>query len=237
MNAVLGFAQLLGMANLPDEDRECVERILAAGGHLLDLINDVLDMSSIESGTLSVTTEPVVVSHVLSEALALVGPMAEAKEISITSSFGLLSAAPVLADRKRLRQVALNLLANAVKYNDRGGAVHVSCRRSGRALRVEVTDTGPGVDESLVDRLFVPFDRLGAERQGIEGTGLGLPLSRRLIEAMGGRLDVTPGEHGGCTFFFELQTASDTGTEATPVHRTNTDGARASARFAPRKAG
>jgi len=204
LNAILGFSQLLSLEPLNPEQRDSVDHIVKAGKHLLELINEVLDISRIESGRLSLSPEPTAVDEVLRETLDLVRPLAMERGISLSEE----PREPdlhVLADRQRLRQVLLNLLTNAVKYNRHAGSVMVSCKYSGNGnLRLAVSDTGPGIDAAKVARLFTPFDRLGAEQTSVEGTGLGLTLSKRLVEAMGGSIGVESTTGAGSTFWIEL---------------------------------
>jgi len=204
LNAILGFSQLLSLEPLNPEQRDSVEHIVKAGKHLLELINEVLDISRIESGRLGLSPEPTSVDEVLRETLELVRPLANERGIGLSEE----TRDPhlfVLADRQRLRQVLLNLLTNAVKYNRDSGSVTVSCQPSDNGtLRLSVSDTGPGIDPAKVARLFTPFDRLGAEQTSVEGTGLGLTLSKRLIEAMGGSIGVESTVGTGSTFWIEL---------------------------------
>jgi signal transduction histidine kinase/ActR/RegA family two-component response regulator len=202
LNAVLGFAQLLELREQSAEDREAVEHILKGGNHLLALINEVLDISRIEAGDMTLSPEPVHLADVVDEALALVRPMAAARSIGLHHHP---CGHHVLADRQRLKQVLLNLLSNAVKYNRFGGTVTVACEQLGEdRVRLNVTDTGQGISADDVARLFVPFERLGAASTDVEGTGIGLALSRRLAEAMGGRLEVDSTVGEGSTFWIEL---------------------------------
>ena len=203
LNAILGFAQLLEMDNLAPHQRENVAPILAGGHHLLELINKVLDISHIESGRIQLSPEAVPVETVLRETLDLIRPLAADTNVQVLGQYS--QERHVKADHQRLKQVLLNLLSNAVKYNRRGGTVTVSYADAGNGrLRISVSDAGPGISPEMRERLFVPFDRLGAERQGIEGTGLGLVLSRRLVEAMGGTLGVDSTVGQGSTFWVDL---------------------------------
>jgi PAS domain S-box-containing protein len=204
LNGILGFAQLLEMESLPADQEESVTHILKAGRHLLGLINEVLDISRIEAGRLQLSLEPVPVGETLRGAVDLVRPLAAQRDIALVAEVAD-DHRHVLADRQRLQQVLLNLLSNAVKYNRTRGAVAVSCEeRSGGRLRMLVTDTGHGISPDKIERLFTPFDRLGAEGAGIEGTGLGLALSKHLVEVMGGTLDVTSQVGVGSTFAVEF---------------------------------
>jgi CheY-like chemotaxis protein/anti-sigma regulatory factor (Ser/Thr protein kinase) len=204
LNSILGFGQLLELDALSPEQRESVTHILKGGRHLLELINEVLDISRIETGRLHLSPEPIQVGELLQESLDLIRPLADQRGIKIASEFSR-EERYVRADRQRLKQVVLNLLSNAIKYNRDGGSVRMICRETpGGGLQIRVTDTGPGIPPALQARLFTPFDRLGAEQQGIEGTGLGLVLSRRLVEAMGGGLGVDSALGEGSTFWVEL---------------------------------
>jgi len=194
LNAILGFGQLLEAAELDDRERMNAARIVGAGRHLLELINEILDISRIESGKLRLSPEPVDAAVAITEAVELVAPLAAERRIEIqVPDPG--ERVWVKADIQRLRQVLLNLLSNAIKYNRDGGEVRVaSATRDGR-VRLSVTDDGPGIAPELMDRLFEPFERLGAERSGVEGTGLGLALSKGMVQAMGGTIiaDSEPG--------------------------------------------
>ena len=203
LNAVLGFAQLLEMEPLPDEERENVHHITRAGRHLLELINEVLDISRIESGQMTISPEPVAVGDLLDDLVALVGPLGDGRGVTVDASEAT-CARHVLADRQRLKQVLLNLLSNAIKYNREGGSVSVHCAARGDQLRLAVADTGFGIPPERLDRLFRPFERLGAEQGSVEGTGMGLALSKGLVEAMGGRIGVESALGVGSTFWVEL---------------------------------
>ncbi len=209
LNAVLGFSQLLeGEREHPLTPRQLdfVRYIRRAGEHLLELIGEVLDLARVEAGRLTVSREPVLLEPLIGECVQLVQPHARSRDIRVEIA-PLPVGACALADRMRLRQVLLNLLSNAVKYNRNGGSVTVACTPVVAGLRLAVRDTGPGLDEAQRARLFVPFERLGAERTHTEGTGIGLALSKRLVELMHGRIGVEsqPGE--GCTFWVELAAA------------------------------
>jgi CheY-like chemotaxis protein len=189
---------------LTAEQHDAVNHIVRGGRHLLGLINEVLDITRIETGNIALSPEAVNVGELLDDAIDLVRPLAEQAGIHIAADHGACGDYHVLADRQRARQVLLNLLSNAVKYNRQRGTVAVSCSQEtdGR-IRISVADTGPGITPEQQERLFTPFERLGAEQSDVEGTGIGLALSRRLAEAMGGTLGVesTPGR--GSRFWFE----------------------------------
>jgi PAS domain S-box-containing protein len=217
LNSILGFAQLLQMDDLPGHQTDAVEHILRAGRHLLDLIDEVLDIARIESGHLELSLVPVPVDDIVAEALELTNPIAARAEVVIRSSVDPRAGQVVTADRQRLMQVLLNLLSNAVKYNRPGGRVDVTCEQEtpGR-LTLSVADTGRGIRIQDLDRVFVPFDRLGVEQTGIEGTGVGLALSQHLCERMGGRLGVDSVAEVGSTFVIELPASAPAPAIAAP---------------------
>jgi len=207
LNAILGFSQLLEMDPLSDDQRESVAYISGAGRHLLDLINEVLDISRVESGQMTISPEPVAVGDLLDELAALVRPLAGGRKVTLDTS-EVTAAGYVVADRQRLKQVLLNLLSNAVKYNREGGRITVRSEHVGEdRLRIEIVDTGYGIAPEYLDRLFHPFDRLGAEQGSVEGTGMGLALSKGLVEAMAGALGAESTLDVGSTFWVELPLA------------------------------
>ena len=205
LNAILGFGQLLERQNPTVQQRARVEHIMSAGRHLLNLINEVLDISRIEAGHLQLSLEPVAVAEVLEEALDLMRPLAADREMELVVGDEFENDLHLLADRQRLKQVLLNLLTNAVKYTAVGGRVAISLERSSSAkTRLIVTDTGAGIATEKLARLFTPFDRLGVEQSGVEGTGLGLALCQRLMHAMGGDIGVQSALGKGSAFWIEL---------------------------------
>jgi signal transduction histidine kinase/CheY-like chemotaxis protein len=204
LTALMGFTELLSISDLDERQHRWVELMSRANEHLLGLVDEVLDLSRIESGQLSISLEPVDVEPLLHEVAELMRPLAEAHSIVLHADPDRSSSWHVLADTQRLKQVLINLVSNAIKFNQPGGSASISVDPVDGRVRISVVDTGRGLDESSLARLFVPFERLDAAAVGVEGTGLGLALSRSLVEAMGGRLDVasTPGE--GSTFTVEL---------------------------------
>lgn len=205
LNAILGFGQLLDLRVEHPRDRESVEQILKGGRHLLGLINEVLDISRIEAGRMSLSPEPVHVGDAVKRVFDLARPLAGDRRIALDADGAAFGDRYVLADSQRLQQVLLNLVSNGIKYNREGGRVTVAGRDVGPSrLRITVTDTGPGIPPLLQARLFTPFDRLGVEAEGVEGTGLGLALSKRLVEAMGGAIGLDSAEGRGSTFWVEL---------------------------------
>lgn len=205
LNAVLGFAQLLGLDPLSEEQRDSVDHISRAGRHLLQLINEVLDIARIEAGNLELSLEPVSVSLALQEAIGLTRPLAERAGVTLLLR-GADASLYLRADRHRLHQVLLNLLSNAVKYNRSGGSVTVSPSLHGDVVRIQVDDTGSGIPGHRLAELFEPFNRLGAERTEIEGSGIGLAVTRRLMEAMGGKIGVESTIGTGTSFWVDLPT-------------------------------
>jgi PAS domain S-box-containing protein len=208
MNSILGFAQLLDRRSPTPEQKKGVDQILRAGRHLLNLINEVLDIARIESDRQQLSLEPVRVDTALVEAINLIRPLAAQNSVTVPDPLP----APgrwVHADRQRLAQVLLNLLSNGVKYNRTGGSVRVVWEEAEGRVRIGVRDTGRGIAPERMAELFVPFARLGAEETGVEGTGLGLALSHRLAEAMGGSLTCESEPGRGSTFWLELPVAED----------------------------
>jgi CheY-like chemotaxis protein len=205
LNAIIGFGQLLEMNGLDETQREYVDRILRGGQHLLKLINEVLDISRIESGTVSISLEPIDADAAVAEALELIGPMAAQRGLRVAAPARPPAQRYVVADQQRLKQILLNLLSNAVKYNRDGGSITVSIEERDDRLRILVTDTGSGLTAEQQDRLFVPFERLGAEAGATEGTGLGLALSKALAEVMQGDLELIASKpSAGSTFAVDL---------------------------------
>jgi PAS domain S-box-containing protein len=218
LNAILGFGQLLEMDPLGPEQGDSVEHILKAGRHLLGLIDEVLDIARIEAGRLRLSLEPVPVKQVLDEARSLLRPLAAERNMRLEVEAAETVNLYVLADHQRLQQVLLNLLSNAVKYTPEGGSVTLACQEApGNRVRFKVSDTGPGIPSEKLAVLFTPFERLGVEASGIEGSGLGLALSRGLAEAMGGTMGVESTVGRGSTFWVELARVESPNAEAERV--------------------
>jgi CheY-like chemotaxis protein len=212
LTAILGFGELLSLSDLGADDQEWVSTILKAGRHLLALLDDVLDIARIQENQLSLSVEASELAPLLTDAMELIRPLAAAHEVVLQAPPAGAAEFCVLADYQRLRQVLLNLLSNAVKYNHPTGTVSVGLepRPDGR-IRVSVTDTGRGIGEDGIARLFTPFERLDAALTGIEGTGLGLALSRQLMHRMGGTMGITSTLGTGSTFWIELPIVQPTG--------------------------
>jgi PAS domain S-box-containing protein len=208
LNAILGFGQVLQSEDLDEYQHDSVNHILKGGEHLLNLINEVLDIARVESGHMDLSLEPVLVWEVVKEAVDLINPLAGTKGIQIDNTISPEGETHVQADRQRFKQVLINLLSNAVKYNRPGGYIHIFCQQvPAGQLRISVRDSGRGIAPQDLPQLFKPFERLGAKHTNIEGTGLGLTLSKRLIEAMQGHMGVESTLGEGSLFFVELTLA------------------------------
>lgn len=210
LNAVIGFAQLLEMdpSNVfTAEHRRRVTLIEQAGQHLLSILGDVLDLSRIEAGALPLQLQPQDVGSVMNEALSLVGELARKAHVQLALPVLPPQPLTVQADRVRLRQVLVNLLSNAIKYNRHGGQVTLHARREGPAVDIAVRDTGIGMSAAQREQLFQPFNRLGVEQSGIEGTGIGLVIVDKLVRLMGGQLTVDSAVGQGTTVTLTLPAA------------------------------
>ena len=212
LSAILGFGQLLELDSdaFSPRHRESVNQIMKAGSHLLALINDLLDISSIEAGGTELLVEQIDMKALLLEVHALASPIVSASGLKFILKLPS-NGVKALADRRRVTQVILNLVANAAKYNRTGTLVELSCEQTNEAVRVSVMDDGEGIKDADVSRLFTPFDRLGEQtRAKVEGTGLGLALSKRLVESMNGKIGFEQRDQGAC-FWFTIDTATKKG--------------------------
>ncbi|MDY0012915.1 MAG: PAS domain S-box protein [Rhodocyclaceae bacterium] len=205
LNAILGFAQLMGLnRELPPDQRGNLEEILKAGRHLLDLVNEVLDLAKVESGKVELSLEPVSFDELAQSTINLLRPLASQRDVSLRLEPPGDDPVWFRADRLRTKQVIVNLLSNAIKYNHPGGSATLRLAQiDGGPLRIEVADTGPGLSPEAQQALFQPFQRLDGT-QDIEGTGIGLVISKRLVEAMGGQIGVDSQPGAGSTFWLEL---------------------------------
>lgn len=203
MNAILGFAQILEYDDrLNDEQKDSVQEILTGGNHLLELINEVLDLARIESGHLNLSPESVKLLPLVNECFNLIAPLARKRGISI-HSVGI-NDYFVHADRTRLKQVLLNLLSNAIKYNSEQGSVELDVYPVNNNIRITITDTGNGIEKNRLNELFQPFNRLQIEACEIEGTGIGLTITRKLVKLMDGNIGVDSQQNIGSCFWIEL---------------------------------
>jgi PAS domain S-box-containing protein len=211
LNAILGFAQLMESDVVPQTASQKVStgQILQAGWYLLDLINEILDLALVESGKMLLSQEPMALNEVLADCHAMIEPQAQKYGINL-SFCRFASPCFILADRTRVKQILINLLSNAIKYNTPGGAVIVDCEAvSAERVRISVTDTGAGLPPAKLAQLFQPFNRLGQEDSGEEGTGIGLVMTKRLAELMGGAIGVESTVGRGSVFWVELLRASE----------------------------
>ena len=211
MNAILGFGQMLELSPkepLAEIQKNYVGYILKAGQHLLELIKEILDLAKIEGGDVELSIEDVCAKTALDECLSLIHPMADERGIEIVVREGFKAAAEIRADPIRFKQSLLNLLSNAVKYNRENGKITLDCHETpGGMLHVSVTDTGEGIPEDMHGKLFGPFHRLGMETTNIKGTGIGLTITKHLIERMDGHIGVDSEIGKGSTFWIELPLA------------------------------
>ncbi|HEY6528928.1 MAG TPA: PAS domain-containing sensor histidine kinase [Cellvibrionaceae bacterium] len=206
LSSILGFAQLIQTGTPPPSARQkhSLEQIVQAGWYLLELINQLLELAEIESGHLSLNSEAVELAEVMRECQAMMEPQATRRSIATQFPANTL-AFRVQGDRTRVKQVLLNLLSNAVKYNREGGAIIVACQLlSATRLRITVADSGPGLSQEQITQLFQPFNRLGREHSAEEGTGIGLVMTKYLVEMMDGEIGVTSNPGNGCVFWVDL---------------------------------
>ncbi|MDO6746047.1 PAS domain-containing protein [Gilvimarinus sp. 1_MG-2023] len=211
LNAILGYAQLFEYdENLQESHKDNIREIRSAGEHLLKLINDVLDLAKVESGAVTTAFQPVLVSRLLTDCFTLVQPQADARGINLHGDFSGLANACVSADPIRLKQALLNLMSNAIKYNKVGGEVEVILSSTeDNHLRIAVCDTGQGIAPERHDEVFQPFNRLSAELSKVEGSGVGLVITRQLIEMMQGRIDFTSEQGEGTCFWVDLRRTAE----------------------------
>lgn len=213
LNAILGFSQLLETDEtepLTAEQAESVRHIYQAGKLLLALIGDVLDLSKIETGNVKLNIEEISVNEVIVEALNLIENIAKENNIHIKTRFDPLASTIIKVDPLRFKQILINLLSNAIKYNSENGMITLRSKIENNRIRVSVKDSGKGIDESKLMQLFQPFNRLGAEKSNIEGTGIGLCIAKNLVERMGGTIGVSNNKDVGCCFWVEFPIVTQT---------------------------
>ena len=214
MNSILGFAQLLEMGVLSTSQKKGVAHILRSGKHLLNLINEVLDITRIEAGRLSLSIEPVLVNRIILEMMDIMQPIARERQVVLTFPDSTADEVFVKADYQRFKQVMLNLMSNAIKYNHKGGKVLITAdiiqseNVVQQVVRISVKDSGPGISPENIKKLFSPFERIGAETTETEGSGLGLVVVKKLLDAMDGEIGLTSELGVGSTFWFELPVCS-----------------------------
>lgn len=205
LNSILGFTQLMNRSDTNPESKKRINQIMNSGMYLLDLINEVLDLSQVESGSVSLSLEPVQLSGIITEILDIIQPIAEKREVKLELTESPFNDLFVKADSQKLKQVLINLVNNSVKYNRQGGEVEVSITTSGENIRINIRDTGIGIAAEDIPKLFVPFQRIGAEISEVEGTGLGLAVAKKLVVAMNGNIGVESVAAIGSNFWIELQ--------------------------------
>ena len=209
MNAILGFSQLLEQENLSPEQKECVDEIRKGGDHLLTLINEILDLARIESGKLTLSLEQIELADLVKQSLSLIGVTAKNSNISIECDTSLFEQIVVKADRVRLLQILLNLLSNAIKYNVPNGKVVLTVLEAEHGLiKIQVQDSGLGIPQNKQSEVFTPFNRLGIDTSVNEGTGIGLSISKKLMELMNGNIGFTSEESKGSTFWITVPSAT-----------------------------
>ena len=221
MNSILGFAQLMDMGELKPAHKIGVGHILNSGKHLLGLINEVLDLSRIEAGELSLLFEKVPINKIVSDSMEITQLLADEKKITLVFKASEINNLLVIADTQKLKQVLLNLINNAIKYNHKGGSVRVECSKQftdssqqlaedcTKIIRISVIDTGKGIAANDIQKLFNPFQRIGTDNYEIEGTGLGLAVAKKLMIAMNGTIGVESKVGEGSTFWIELPQAEN----------------------------
>ncbi len=236
LNAILGFAQLMESDTTPQTptQKESTAQILQAGWYLLDLINEILDLALIESGKLLLSLEAMALDEVMLDCQAMIEP--QARQYGITMQFGPIDKPCFIhADRTRVKQILVNLLSNAIKYNRPGGAVEVECAvKSAERIRVSIKDTGLGLSPEKLAQLFQPFNRLGQEASGQEGTGIGLVMTKRLVDLMGGVIGVESTAGAGSVFWVELLRAGEPQLDAGALEGAAVEPAHARRELAPR---
>lgn len=220
LNAILGFGQLLESDTqepLTISQLENVEQITKAGWHLLELVNEVLDLARIEAGKMQVQMTDLLLADVVGECIGLIAPLAAERRIQVSDEISPCMTHHVRANHTRLKQVLLNYLSNAVKYNRQGGEIVLKCAQlPGGLLRVSVSDTGPGIPDSKLDELFLPFNRLDADDTDVQGAGVGLAVVKRLVELMDGSVGVSSAVGRGSTFWVDMHEVFPGAEEATP---------------------
>ena len=219
MNAILGFSQLLDMDQdnpLKPIQQNNVQHIMKAGEHLLELINEILDLSKIESGKISLSIEEVHITPLIYEVVELIQPITEEKKLKVNAQQPETLALTVKADRVRLKQILLNLMHNAIKYNCHEGSITISCKKpNDHEVQISIQDTGIGIHPNNIETIFKPFQRGDSDNDAIEGTGIGLTISKRLALLMKGNLEVESKEGQGSCFYITLPT----GKKLTPLSK------------------
>lgn len=214
LNGIIGFGQVL-LKNkkepLSKNQSNDIKQILSSGNHLLGLINEILDLARIEAGKISLSIEPVDLHQVISETISIIRPLAENSKIIIIDNISIASNKLIQVDKTRFKQITLNLISNAIKYNRPKGSVTLGYKTitDSNKLRIQITDTGLGIPEKIRENIFEPFSRFGAERTEIEGAGIGLTITKKLTEIMGGELNFDSQEGIGTSFYIDFPIYAD----------------------------
>ncbi|MDH5712218.1 MAG: response regulator, partial [Gammaproteobacteria bacterium] len=208
LNAIIGFSQLISLSDIDDDIKTDVKEIHKAGKHLLNLINDILDLSKIEAGKISVSIENININDITHECLLLIDEAARSSNIHIINSLKIDEVIYIVGDHTRTKQVILNLLSNAVKYNNIDGSIRIKHEHLDDRLRISISNTGPTLDIDQQKKLFTPFERLGQENSTVEGTGIGLLVTKKLIERMNGDIGYDIDSDNNSTFWIELPLGS-----------------------------
>lgn len=208
LNAILGFGQLLSLNDLTKQQLTSVDEIVNAGNHLLSLINDILNLEAIESGSINLNIEKINVHDVVNQSIKLIAQNAKDKQITIRNTIKTKDKIIVLADEFRLKEIMINLLSNAIKYSNQNDSVTITGDILDNIVKICVTDTGKGIKEEDFQGVFEPFNRLGAEKGNIEGTGIGLTICKKIVEAMNGTINFESKVNQGTTFCICLPKAS-----------------------------
>lgn len=209
LNAVLGFTQLLRMDNVTKNQKVMLDDIMVSGTHLLNLINDCLDLSQIETDNLNLNFSNVPLERIVNESIAMVTPLTTSRNITLNLDKTQFDKINVLADPTRLRQVLINILTNAIKYNKENGSIFLKIFIDTDFVKLEIIDSGIGFSKKQISDLFIPFKRLHIEKVNVDGIGIGLSLCKKLIELMGGKIGVESEENVGSTFWITLPLASE----------------------------
>lgn len=206
LTPIIGFSQfMLHQDDFPQQYRENMLSIQKSGNHLLSLINDLLDLAKIEAGKFELFPENIKLGETVDDCLAMNQALADKRGIELCNKLGANADSTIFADKLRFKQVLLNLVSNAIKYNRENGTVEIGAKTgNNNQLAIYIRDTGAGLDQQQIDRLFNPFDRAGAENSGVEGTGIGLSISKNLVELMGGNISIESEVNVGSTFWVEM---------------------------------
>ena len=222
MNAILGFSQLLKINNLSEKQASYNDEVLLAGNHLLSMISDILDLSVIEAGNVTVTLSDVSLARVMHESISLVNHKLNFRNIKIHNLIPDDDDITLRVDETRLKEVLVNLLTNAVKYNTDNGLVSIGYKQTGKNnIRIYVSDTGKGLSDKEQEQIFEPFNRLGAEYTDIEGVGIGLSISKKLMEMMGGSISIESNKGEGTTFYLNFPIGKHIGNDISKTIETN----------------